>query len=250
MKKQEEQQGPNHPPVTHSMRLRAGFIALLFILGGFGTVVYHLVQYQIINDDYYRTKAEAQQLDDEIIVPHRGTLYDANMKVLASSATVWTVTADPRSMQKAGTNVNMVATKLAEILGLPVDELMEKLMETDTNYQLIQRKIEKPVADQIETWMKEYNASEAGKTNPVAGINLVEDSKRYYPYGKMASNVVGFTNVDGDGIAGLELYYNDTLTGTPGRIVSAKNALGYDMPGDYKTEHAAQNGNSLVLTID
>ncbi|MEG1925462.1 MAG: penicillin-binding transpeptidase domain-containing protein [Ruthenibacterium sp.] len=250
MKKPESQVGANHSAVTHSMRLRAGIMAALFIVVGFGTVVYNLVQYQIINDDFYRTKAEAQQLSDEMITPHRGTLYDANMKVLASSATVWTVTADPRSMQNAGTNVNMVATKLAEILGLPVDELMEKLMKTESNYQLIQRKIEKPVADQIETWVKEYNASKAGKTNPVVGINLVEDSKRYYPYGKMASNVVGFTNVDGDGVAGLELYYNEKLTGTPGRIVSAKNALGYDMPGDYKTEHAAQNGNSLVLTID
>lgn len=244
------EQGPNHPAVTRSMRLRAGVVAALFIVVGFGMVIYNLVQYQIINADYYRTKAEAQQLADEVITPHRGTMYDANMKVLASSATVWTVTADPRSMQKAETNVNMVATKLSEILGLPIDELMEKLMKTETNYQLIQRKIEKPVADQIETWVKEYNASAAGKTNPVVGINLVEDSKRYYPYGKMASNVIGFTNVDGDGITGLELYYNEKLTGTPGRIVSAKNALGYDMPGDYKTEHAAQNGNSMVLTID
>ncbi|MEG2164796.1 MAG: hypothetical protein RRY96_00775, partial [Ruthenibacterium sp.] len=186
MKKPESQPGANHSAVTHSMRLRAGIMAALFIVIGFGTVVYNLVQYQIVNDDFYRTKAEAQQLSDEMITPHRGTLYDANMKVLASSATVWTVTADPRSMQNAGTNVNMVATKLAEILGLPVDELMEKLMKTESNYQLIQRKIEKPVADQIETWVKEYNASEAGKTNPVVGINLVEDSKRYYPYGKMA----------------------------------------------------------------
>lgn len=241
---------PSQTPVTASMRIRAAIVAFFFVFVGFGAVIFNLVDYQIINTEFYRSKTDAQLLADEKIVPHRGTIYDANMKILARSITVWSVEASPRDMAKANTNVNMVATKLAEILELPVDEIMEKLMKSETNYQSIKRKIEKPVANEIETWIAEYNASEAAKTAPIAGLYLVEDSKRYYPYGNFASTVIGFTNIDGAGVTGLELKYNETLTGTAGRVVRAKNAWGYDMDGNYEAKHDAEDGNSLVLTIN
>lgn len=240
-----------HPmTVTRSMKRRAVAVACVMLLL-FGAVVTNLVKYQIINTEEYRAKATGQQLRDEKIVPSRGNIYDSEMNLLATSATVWTVTASPRDMAKANTNLNDVAFRLAEILDLDTADLLEKFQDSDSNYKMVKRQIEKPLADEINNWIAEYNAEESHKGCKIAGIYLTQDSKRYYPYGNLASTVIGFVNVDGDGLAGLEYYYNDTLAGVPGRKVSAKNALGYDMPvGDYEAEYDAQDGNSLVLTIN
>ncbi|MEG1175488.1 MAG: penicillin-binding transpeptidase domain-containing protein, partial [Ruthenibacterium sp.] len=248
--KHEKQQTVSAASVTRSMRVRAVIAAAVFCCAGFGAVIYNLVQYQLIDEKHYKEKAAAQQLSDEIIDPHRGTIYDANMKILARSSTVWTIVASPYSMNQNGTNVNMVATKLSEILGLPAEEILAKLLKTESAYQPIKRKVEKPVADQIMAWIQEYNKTDAAKTAPITGISLEQDSKRYYPYGSLASTMLGFTNSDGAGLTGVELRYNDDLTGTPGRILTAKNAMGYEMDGDYKAEYPAEDGYSLVLTLD
>lgn len=127
-------------------------------------------------------------------------------------------------MANSGTNINDVAVKLAELLELDAQSILEKLQKEDTNSQLIKRQIEKPVADAITAWITEYNASDKGKDTPVAGISLVQDAKRYYPYQTLASTIIGFVNADGDGVLGIESYYNDTLKGTAGRVVGMKNA--------------------------
>ncbi len=237
-------------PVTRDIRFKAIFAAVLFCLVAFGAVIYNLVLYQFVDDEIYKAMAADQQLSDEIITPHRGSIYDTNMKELARSSTVWTVVASPASMVQAGTNTTMVAEKLAELLDLDLETVLEQLRDETSKYKVIKRKVEKPVADAIILWMSEYNDTEAGKANPVRGILLEPDSKRYYPYGSMASTVLGFTNTDGDGLTGMELYYNDELQGTPGRILTAQNAWGYEMDGDYKAEYPAEDGNSIVLTID
>lgn len=238
--------------VSPEMRVRAIVLAVLFAVGGFGLLIYNLAVLQIRDTEKYSTAAAAQQLSDEVITPSRGTIYDTNMKVLAQSATVWTVTASPRDMANSGTDISMAASKLAELLDLDAASLQSKFTaDPDSNYVLVKRKIEKPAADAVTQWIKDYNAASANKAHPIAGIQLVTDSKRYYPYGSFASTVLGFTNVDGDGLTGLELYYNDTLKGTPGRIVAMKNAWGYELPGDnYESKYDAENGDSLVLTID
>ena len=156
---------------------------------------------------------KTQQLADETITPNRGVIYDSDMKVLARSNKVWTVVASPRDMAKSGTNINDVAVKLAELLELDAQSILEKLQKSESNYQLIKRQIEKPVADAITAWITEYNASDKGKDTPVAGISLVQDAKRYYPYQTLASTIIGFVNADGDGVLGIESYYNDTLKG-------------------------------------
>ena len=249
MMKHEKRPAAAGPEVTHSMRVRSIGIALAMVVG-FGIVVSSLVHYQIVDPGPYREKAEAQQLKDTVVEPQRGTIYDANLNILAQSGTVWTVVADPASMATQGTNVNMVAQKLADILGLDAEDVLQKLLQTDSSYQVLKKKVEKPVADEISQWMTEYNDSEAGKLSPIAGITMEEDSKRYYPYGSLASSVLGFSGTDGNGLAGLELYYDDALTGVPGRIQTAKNALGYAMEGDYQAEYDPQDGYSLVLTLD
>ncbi len=252
-KKPEQKTNPANTPrsaVTRSMRIRCAVVAGLFILVGFGAVIYNLYQLQIVQHVELATRAENQQLSDEVITPNRGVLYDADMKVLARSNRVWTVVASPRDMNKAGTKIKMVAEKLAEILELDAADILEKLQKSESTYQRIKRQIEKPVADAIREWMAAYNATEDGKKTPVAGISLVQDAKRYYPYQTMASTIIGFVNADGDGVLGLEHYYNDVLKGTPGRVVGMKNAWGYELPnGSYEASYEPEDGHGLVLTL-
>ena len=168
MKKQPEHNRKNVPPqdtakapksaVSRSMRTRAIVLAALFVLVGFGAVVYNLYQLQIVQHDELAARAENQQLADETITPNRGVIYDSDMKVLARSNKVWTVVASPRDMAKSGTNINDVAVKLAELLELDAQSILEKLQKSESNYQLIKRQIEKPVADAITAWITEYNA--------------------------------------------------------------------------------------------
>ncbi len=249
-KNSEQKNSTFNKTVTRDMRFKAILAAVLFCTLAFGNVIYNLVQHQFVKDEEYKAMAADQQLSDEIITPHRGSVYDTNMKELARSSTVWTVVAAPASMVQAGTNVTMVAQQLATILELDVNEVLEKLRDENSQYKIIKNKVEKPVADSIISWVSEYNATDAGQLNPVRGIILEPDSKRYYPYGSLASTVIGFTNSDGDGLTGLELYYNSELKGTEGRILTAQNAWGYEMDSDYKVEFPAEDGNSLVLTID
>ncbi len=250
MKKNIENKELSAKTVTKSMRVRAIIAASLFCIGMFGLVIYNLVMLQFVEDDTYKKLAASQQLSDIEISPHRGTVYDSNMNVLARSSTVWTIVTSPADMKNRNVDINMVALKLSEILEIEAEEILQKLQDTNSAYKIIANKVEKPQADAITAWMNEYNNTEAGKASPVSGIMLEPDTKRYYPYGNMASTVLGFTSSDGVGLTGLELYYNDTLTGTPGRILTARNAWGYEMDGDYRAEYPAENGYSLVLTID
>lgn len=153
MKKQPEHNRKNVPPqdtakapksaVSRSMRTRAIVLAALFVLVDFGAVVYNLYQLQIVQHDELAARAENQQLADETITPNRGVIYDSDMKVLARSNKVWTVVASPRDMAKSGTNINDVAVKLAELLELDAQSILEKLQKSESNYQLIKRQIRK-----------------------------------------------------------------------------------------------------------
>ncbi len=250
MKYKHEKKELNAKSVTAEMRGKAIFASCLFCVSLFGLIIYNLYMLQFVNDDTYKRLAASQQLSDIEISPHRGTIYDANMKVIARSSTVWTIVASPADMKNRNVDINMVAMTLAEILELEAQEILQKLQDTNSAYKIIANKVEKPQADAITLWINEYNNTDAGKQGPISGIILEPDTKRYYPYSNMASTVVGFTSSDGVGLTGLELYYNDLLTGTPGRIVTARNAWGYEMDGDYRAEYPAENGYSIVTTID
>ena len=253
-KKEDARQQPSAAPksaVTRSMRVRAALMAGLFVFVGFGAVIYNLYQLQIVQHEELATRAENQQLADEMIVPNRGVIYDSDMKVLARSNRVWTVVASPRDMAKSETDINMVAEQLAVLLEMEKQDILERLQKTDSNYQRLKRRVEKPVADAITAWITEYNETDKGKDNPIVGITLEQDAKRYYPYQTLASTVIGFVNADGDGVLGLEHYYNDLLKGTAGRVVGMKNAWGYDLPNaSYEAAYDAQDGYGLVLTLN
>lgn len=224
--------------VTNSMRLRAIFITCCF-LGFVALIVANMVNIQIINYESYKAKASSIQLRDTKISPKRGTIYDANMKVLAQSATVWTVFVSPAESDEE--QHDRIAEKLEEILGADKERTLKKLQNYNSYYEVIEYKIDKPEADAIKIWCDEEE---------ILGVNLVEDFKRYYPYGSFAATILGFCGTDNQGLAGLESYYDEELTGIQGRVISAKNGWGLDMGYEYEELNAAQDGYSLVTTID
>ncbi|MEG0754658.1 MAG: penicillin-binding transpeptidase domain-containing protein, partial [Angelakisella sp.] len=130
---------------------------------------------------------------------------------------------------------------MSDILGVDRDFIIEKAKNKQNYYQVVKRRVDKETADKVLRFAADNN---------IIGVTLEEDSKRSYPYGSLASSVLGFVNTENKGAYGLEAYYNTTLSGTPGRKVSAKNAWGTDMPFRYEDMYSPQDGNSVVLTLD
>ncbi|MEG2769657.1 MAG: penicillin-binding transpeptidase domain-containing protein, partial [Oscillospiraceae bacterium] len=222
-----------------SIKIRIWIIAAVFVFLGFGIIVRNLYVLQIQDYELYRAKATSQQLSDTIVVPNRGTIYDANMKVLAKSSTVWTVSVSPNVVKDE--MVETTARVLSDVLGIEYEDIWGKLNDRKSQYQIVKKKIEKDVADALRTAIVD---------NELDGVYLTQDSKRYYPYGDFAAYVLGFTGGDNQGLEGVENYYDDVLTGTPGRIVSAKNGWGLNMPYEYAARYPSTDGNSIVLTLD
>ena len=236
------QQTPQ-PNMSNIIRRRMLVLVVLLIVVGFGSVIANLIKLQIVEYEDYKVRAANQQLKDVVIPANRGIIYDANMKVLAQSATVWTVAVDPSSIDEE--DREPIAAGLSEILEVDKQTILDKLEKTNTAYQSIKLKVEKPVADAVRQFAIEGNDGKG-----FDGISLTQDSKRYYPYGNFLATVLGFTGTDNTGLYGLEAYYDDVLGGTPGRQVSAQTAAGGDMGYDYDSFYAPRDGNSLVLTID
>lgn len=214
------------------------------LLLGFGTVVFRLSQLTLVQGQELQQDAVEQQLADTTINARRGSIYDTNGKVLAQSATVWKVVLSPINFENDNERT-IVSKGLAEILGLDQESVYEKTKE-NSYYSVVKRQIESDTRDKILEFIDELE-----KEHEIYGvIDLLEDYKRYYPYNDFASAVIGFTGSDDQGLSGLEYQYNEELTGTPGRLVTAKNANGTEMPFQYEQKVDAIDGNSLVLTID
>lgn len=225
--------------VSNNMKKRTVILSAFFVLVCCVGLVARLIKIQVVDYEKYQVRASSQQLRDTKIAANRGTIYDANMKVLAQSATVWTVFISPKEISDE--KADAIAAGLSELLEVDKDAILQKMKNKDSYYEVIKYKIEKPKADEVRAFATE---------NSYSGIYFVQDSKRYYPYGQFASTLLGFTGTDNQGLSGLEAYYDKELTGTPGRTVSAKNAWGFDMPYQYEAMYEAQDGDSLVLTID
>ena len=226
--------GPNK-----MMRKRMVWAVCIITILCFGVVSVALFKEQVIDYEFYSMKAEAQQMSDTAITANRGTIYDCDMKVLAQSATVYNVVVSPADTTDEKKEI--IASGLSEILGIERDVLESKLAKQNSYYELIQKKVDKATADKIRAFVSEKK---------ITTIYLYEDSKRYYTYGNFASHILGFTGSDNQGLEGIESYYDSFLTGTPGRIISAKNALGNNMPYDYDQIYEPTDGYSLVLTLN
>lgn len=224
---------------TVRMWRRTVFVLLMMIVVGFGSVIFNLVRLQIVEGEELKRRAVDNQVKDTVLTAQRGTIYDRNMKELAKSATVWQVVLEPAYITDK--NRDLIATGLSEILDIDKNVILEH-SKKKTYYDVIKRKVESDIKDKIVDF-KDTN-------NITNGIRLIEDYKRYYPYGTLASTVLGFTGTDSQGLSGVEAEYDSELTGVAGKLVTAKNAIGTDMQYDYEQEIPAQDGHSLVLTID
>lgn len=209
---------------------------------GFGAGAFGLVNVGIVNGEKYKLKAESQQLSDTTVSALRGTIYDANMNVLAQSADAWKIWINPSKMKDDETRQD-IATELAAILDLDFEEVLEKCHKEDRAYVLIKSQVEYEDKEAVLKFRSEHKGY-----NQIIGTE--DDVKRYYPFGSFASSVLGFTGSGDVGLSGLEYYYNDTLTGTTGRIITAKNAKQVKMSSEYSAYFAAKTGLNLQLTID
>lgn len=219
--------------------LISSFIIFVLLIGRIGFI-------QFVQGNFLKELAYQQQTINQIISPKRGNIYDSTGKALAISAQVDTITINPTKIVKD----NDVATKdykekiakcLSEIFDLNYDEVLEKVNST-SQVETIIKKVEQEKVDQLKQWMKENKVS--------IGINIDEDTKRYYPYDTVASNVIGFCGNDNQGLSGIESKWESVLTGTPGKIISSKGSDQREIPNAEETYISAENGSDLTLTID
>lgn len=228
--------GPSRSMVRRSTVVLAIFAgALMLWLAG------RLVSYQIVNYNFYQAKAISQQTMDTTLAANRGVIYSRTYTELAVSASVETVYLSPNSIdQEDEALCRLIASGLSEILGVDAETVYEKTQKNNY-YEIVKRRIESDVADQVRVFIDE---------NDLEGIYLVEDTKRYYPYNSLACHILGFTGTDNVGLDGIESIYNEYLQGTSGKLITAKNAVGTELPYEYETYVAAENGQNVVLTID
>ena len=213
---------------------------ILCLTVGFLPLAAALVKIQLFEYKKYQSMAIEQQTRDTVITPKRGVIYDRNMKEVAVSATAETVFISPAEMETEE-DARTVAKILSETLELEYDDVLKKTENKKSYYQVIKKKIDIEAATKLREQIKEHG---------VKGIHLAEDTKRYYPYGSFASQVIGFCGDDNTGLFGIEMKYENILKGMPGRVIAAKNARGTDMSFQYEEYHDAQNGQNIVLTID
>lgn len=195
---------------------------------------------QIAKGDEYQQKAYEQRNIDREISPQRGTIYDRNMKPLALSASVETISVSPQVIKKLKYDTTKMSQELAEMLDMNAEDINKKLTK-NSRYELIKRKVEKAVGDKVRQWKLD---------NKYDGIYIDEDTKRYYPNGNLASHVIGFTNVDNDGLDGVEKMMEKYLKGVPGKILSEVDASGMELNMGEEKYIEAQDGFDVVLTID
>lgn len=226
------------------LRQRTAILILLILVLGFGAAVLRLTYLTTVQSSELQESAVDLQLADTTVSAKRGTIYDANGNVLAESASVWQVVMSPINF-KNDKQRQAAAKGLSEIFDLEYNDVLEDTKQ-QSHYVVVKRRIEsderEKVLELIDTLKKDYKCQGV--------IQLLDDYKRYYPKNSLASSVIGFTGSDDQGLEGIEYEYDSYLSGTPGRIITAQNARGTDMPFRYEQNVESEDGNNVYLTID
>ena len=221
------------------------FIIILLVI-----LVFRLSYLQFIKGPSLKEAATKQQTTSRIISPNRGSIYDSTGKPLAISAKVDTVTINPQkfvisdgdnSQEKTANLQEKVSKAFAEIFELEYDDVYQKVT-SNSSIQTIAKKVEEEKINKLKAWMEENGIND--------GINIDTDTKRYYYYNNLASNLIGFCGDDNQGLAGLEYYWNSVLTGTPGKIITSQDAHQDIISNNNENYIPAQNGSNITLTID
>ena len=222
-----------------AFRARARLVAALMCCVCFAGLAARLAYLQLFAGGWYTNRALGQQLRDTVVPADRGRIYSADGVLLAANSSCWTLRASPREMPEE--KLSLAAQGLAEILELDEAQLLEKFSDRTSNDCLLRYRVERDTADRVRDFCEE---------NGITGIRINQDSKRWYPEGEFLASVLGFTNVDNAGVSGLELKYNDVLTGQNGVVLTAVNAWGYTLEQSYETEKVPLEGSGLRLTVD
>lgn len=231
--------GPNQ-----RLRQRTGILIIIILVLGFGAALVRLSFLTLVQGRTLQEDAVEQQLKDTTLPAKRGIIYDTNGKVLAESASVWQVVLAPIYLENDEQR-QAVAKGLSEILELDYDNVYKKTQQ-QSYYVVVKRKIEVETRDKIIEFIDELDKDyKCGNV-----IELLDDYKRYYPHDSLAASVIGFAGSDEQGLEGVEYEYDSYLSGTPGRIVTAKNAVGTNMPFQYEQNIEAEDGKNIYLTID
>jgi len=246
-------------------RQRGFIITVVFLLIA-AFLLSRLYSIQILQYDEYQELVIDQVTVETKETARRGNIYDSNMAVLATNVSAWRVFISPRDIDRAEKKTAMsrsllrfmgnsgaerdgavdqsklIARNLADILEVDYDMIIERCGRKNRLDETIKARVDEETKDKVVGFIKKYGLEEQ--------VHVQALSLRYYPYDNLASAAIGFTGSEGSGVYGLELYYNDELTGVPGRYISAKDSYGDDMPFDFETYYSAESGLSLVTTID
>lgn len=223
------------------LRISLIIIFILMIL-----LIFRLFYLQLIDGSHLSELASKQQTTSEVISSKRGNIYDSTGASLAISETVDTITINPKKIKGKTTEETTklkekVAKGLSEIFSLDYNETLEKV-NSDASVKKIASKVEESKVNELKTWMKDNKIT--------TGINIDEDSKRYYPYGTLASNLIGVCGNDNQGLSGIEASYDSLLTGTAGKLTTSTDAKQSEIPNSELSFIPAQNGYNIALTID
>ena len=252
------QAGSSKERANRTILGRTMFLMVLCGVILFIPLIATLYKLMITEHDKYEEMAIQNQTRSTTLTASRGMIYDRNMNILASSATVETIFLDPNAIQAAEAaeeekrlagkqynacrSVDFIARGLSEILDVDADFIREQAADTAYYYKVVKRKVSEEKAQEVRKFIND---------NDLTGlVNLEMDSQRYYPYGSLAAQILGFVRSDNVGAEGLESYYDATLTGNAGAIITTKGNQGTEMLYTYEKYYDASDGNSLVLTLD
>jgi len=224
-----------------SQHLRILAVMVLLGIAAFLPVALQLYSLMIDQYDYYYRKALRNQTRTTTVTANRGNIYDTNMNLLAVSVDVENIYLDPHELKQSKADMDLVGQKLGEILDLDPQWIQEQAKDTKMRYKQIAARVDEETAAKVRSFVNEYK---------ISGIHLEPSSQRYYPYGSLAAQVIGFTNASNTGSEGIEAAYNSFLEGTAGRVITTKGNNEMDMPFSYENYVSSQTGCSVVLTLD
>ena len=231
------------------IQTRSFVLMLLMGVGMFVLLFFQLFDLQIVRHEELQSKAVNQQTRRTVVTASRGTIYDRTGNIMAISASAETIILSPLEIDRAVNDKDApvswtkdtLAAGLAELLDGDAAAIRKRMDNTKSQYEVIKLRAEENTANAVRAYINE---------NKIVGVHLVADAKRYYPYGSLASHVIGFVGDDNTGLYGLEARYEQELEGQSGMVVSTKDNAGNDMMYAYEQYFAAQNGSDLTLTLD
>ena len=222
--------------ISRKKRMRNGLLFSIIVLFA---LIFRVGWIQFVNGGELQTLAYEQQTLDRKINPKRGTIYDRNKNKLAVSSTVYTITITPTNIEEE--NKEKVAKEISDIFNLDYETILKKVKKR-SSIETVAKKQDKELVDKLSKWMIENKIEK--------GINIDEDTKRFYPYNNLASHIVGFCGSDNQGLGGIEAKYDEILQGKKGRITKVKDASGGEVDGTLEKYTNAIDGNDVITTVD